>query len=548
MGNCADVNADSSRDIAPGTVSACPSLYDELSSSALYGNIMDFMIISSYSLATDESYETGSTCVSLCKVAQSTFLSPWNRRENTKPRDDYVITYLRTTNKWLYVYLRQVSLDLAFLAFTLSIFGLRKSAAPTVVSKKPFGGRPKFQERYSKLRTSWILGWFMCKAVAYIQGVSVAASVYSLVAVSLDRFLAIWWPLKCQITKRRARMIIVVIWFIALTMTSPWLLFFDLVSIYDDDPDLRFCLEKWPHPKDGSLFFLIGNLILCYVLPMILISLCYILIWIKVWRRHIPTDTKDAQMERIQQKSKVKVVKMLVVVVILFVLSWLPLYVIFAVVKLGGDVAEREDEILPIATPIAQWLGASNSCINPILYAFFNKKYRRGFIAILKSGRCCGKLRYYETVAMMSSSTSMRKSSYYVNNNNNSSTRRWHGPPVHQDSNVSYIFNHTGVLYYADLIPDQTERERGGLCISIGHSNAWLEAKIWPKSASPRIMDHLVDDRHDCYSGRKLSMEKREPEEKKSFPADYESLPCHCPYERHRYLDFVTMLATAYPT
>ncbi|XP_011260790.1 neuropeptide SIFamide receptor [Camponotus floridanus] len=297
----------------------------------------------------------------------------------------------------------------------------------------------------SNIFVPWILGWFMCKAVAYIQGVSVAASVYSLVAVSLDRFLAIWWPLKCQITKRRARMMIVVIWFIALTMTSPWLLFFDLVSIYEDDPDLRLCLETWPHPEDGSLFFLIGNLLLCYVLPMILISLCYILIWIKVWRRHIPTDTKDAQMERLQQKSKVKVVKMLVVVVILFVLSWLPLYVIFAVIKL--DVVQEEDEILPIATPIAQWLGASNSCINPILYAFFNKKYRRGFIAILKSGRCCGKLRYYETVAMMSSSTSMRKSSYYVNNNNNnSSTRRaWHGPPVHQDSNVSYIFNHTGV-------------------------------------------------------------------------------------------------------
>ncbi|XP_014479466.1 PREDICTED: neuropeptide FF receptor 2-like [Dinoponera quadriceps] len=304
----------------------------------------------------------------------------------------------------------------------------------------------------SNIFVPWFLGWFMCKAVTYIQGVSVAASVYSLVAVSLDRFLAIWWPLKCQITKRRARVMIVVIWFIALTMTSPWLLFFDLVAIYKDEPNLRFCLETWPHPEDGSLFFLIGNLTLCYVLPMILISLCYILIWIKVWRRHIPTDTKDAQMERIQQKSKVKVVKMLVVVVILFVLSWLPLYVIFAVIKLGGDVAERDDEILPIVTPIAQWLGVSNSCINPILYAFFNKKYRRGFIAILKSGRCCGKLRYYETVAMMSSSTSMRKSSYYVNNNNNnnnnnnSSTRRaWHGPPVHQDSNVSYIFNHTGV-------------------------------------------------------------------------------------------------------
>jgi len=37
--------------------------------------------------------------------------------------------------------------------------------------------------------SAWILGWFMCKAVAYIQGVSVAASVYSLVAVSLDRYV-----------------------------------------------------------------------------------------------------------------------------------------------------------------------------------------------------------------------------------------------------------------------------------------------------------------------------------------------------------------------
>ncbi|KAM8706936.1 hypothetical protein ACLKA7_011096 [Drosophila subpalustris] len=33
----------------------------------------------------------------------------------------------------------------------------------------------------------WMLGWLMCKFVPYIQGVSVAASVYSLIAVSLDR-------------------------------------------------------------------------------------------------------------------------------------------------------------------------------------------------------------------------------------------------------------------------------------------------------------------------------------------------------------------------
>uniref|UniRef100_A0A182QMF0 Uncharacterized protein n=1 Tax=Anopheles farauti TaxID=69004 RepID=A0A182QMF0_9DIPT len=36
---------------------------------------------------------------------------------------------------------------------------------------------------------SWMLGWLMCKTVPYIQGVSVAASVYSLIAVSLDRHI-----------------------------------------------------------------------------------------------------------------------------------------------------------------------------------------------------------------------------------------------------------------------------------------------------------------------------------------------------------------------
>ena len=61
--------------------------------------------------------------------------------------------------------------------------------------------------------------------------------------------------------------------------------------------------------------------------------------------------------------------------------------------QLGGHRSEKEDMILGMITPIAQWLGSANSCINPILYAFFNKKFRNGFIAVLKSKSCCGQLR-----------------------------------------------------------------------------------------------------------------------------------------------------------
>lgn len=57
-------------------------------------------------------------------------------------------------------------------------------------------------------------------------------------------------------------------------------------------------------------------------------------------------------------------------------------------------MTNSEEEFLQIVTPIAQWLGSSNSCINPCLYAFFNKKYRRGFAAIIRSRSCCTRLRY----------------------------------------------------------------------------------------------------------------------------------------------------------
>lgn len=37
------------------------------------------------------------------------------------------------------------------------------------------------------------------------------------------------------------------------------------------------------------------------------------------------------------------------------------------------------DNFLDVGVPVAQFLAASNSSINPILYAFMNKKFRQGF-------------------------------------------------------------------------------------------------------------------------------------------------------------------------
>ena len=88
-------------------------------------------------------------------------------------------------------------------------------------------------------------------------------------------------------------------------------------------------------------------------------------------------------------RSKVKAVKMLLVVVVSFALSWMPLYAMISRVRFGPPTTKLEDELLGALLPFAQWLGTSNSCVNPIFYAYFNNKFRESSMKILSKHACC---------------------------------------------------------------------------------------------------------------------------------------------------------------
>ena len=174
------------------------------------------------------------------------------------------------------------------------------------------------------------------------------------------------------------------IWTWAGTLAFPWLLFFDLSHADEGQPSHVFCVENWPQGMNGNVYFILVNLILFYVLPLGIISFCYFCIWLRVWRRQVPDDSAMSRVELMHQRAKVSVMKMLILVVALFTISWLPLYAIFLRLKLGPGVVKGsvEESVLDLALPIAQWLGSSNSCVNPILYAFFNVKFRRALVAL----------------------------------------------------------------------------------------------------------------------------------------------------------------------
>ena len=201
------------------------------------------------------------------------------------------------------------------------------------------------------------------------------------------RFLGICLSSRGRITRRTAGRIILFIWTWAALLALPWVFAFKLANADEIEPRNIFCIEMWPGVMDGKVYFVIVNFLLFYLFPLTLISLCYFGIWLRVRSRHVPQDSiSRSNVEGIHSRAKASVLKTVLVVVVLFALSWLPLYVIFMRVKLVSvEPSLVEQQVLDFAMPMAQWLGASHSCVNPFVYACFNWKFRRAFCRLLNS-------------------------------------------------------------------------------------------------------------------------------------------------------------------
>ena len=171
---------------------------------------------------------------------------------------------------------------------------------------------------------------------------------------------------------------------------TPWAVYYEQRLYPSTSPQtIYICGQFWPFEDLERGFFLGAIFLTCYTLPLILISVCYLLIGCKVWHRNAPGVNSS---NNVIYRSKVKALKMLIVVVVLFSLSWLPLYAVHLRIYFGKPMVGETMEftiVSHVVVPIVQWLGSSNSCVNPVIYCFFSKKFRHGFKRLVKcaSGR-----------------------------------------------------------------------------------------------------------------------------------------------------------------
>ncbi|XP_031829058.1 RYamide receptor isoform X2 [Nomia melanderi] len=207
--------------------------------------------------------------------------------------------------------------------------------------------------------------------------VSVLVSAYTLVAISIDRYIAIMWPLKPKLSKRQALFLILAVWMLATAISSPIAVVSKLTqpTIQHIVCEHYVCEEVWPS-AENRYYYSIALLILQYVIPIMVLMFTYTSIAVVVWGKRPPGEAENVRDQRMA-RSKRKMVKMMVTVVIVFTICWLPFNILNLIMDNNASLVKWSG--LPFLWMALHWLAMSHSCYNPVIYCWMNARFRSSF-------------------------------------------------------------------------------------------------------------------------------------------------------------------------
>lgn len=250
----------------------------------------------------------------------------------------------------------------------------------------------------------WPFGNAGCRILSFLVHMSVMASALSLLAISYDRFISVFFPMKRFITPTRAKKIVVFIWFVSPFLLLPSLLHHDTISKIYDGKKAIMCVESWSTPKALHSYQMYR--ISCYFLFLLQISIVYFLIGHRLYTRQQPGE-QTSQSRAKDLLNKRKIIKMLFLVVALFALCWLP----YIINKLLNIFPPRSDYVPPdLFVFVGNFLGLLNSVANPLVYAVLNKNFRTAFKNALRCNCNYEVEERRRTVSVVSKQTQRRQS------------------------------------------------------------------------------------------------------------------------------------------
>lgn len=288
------------------------------------------------------------------------------------------------------------------------------------------------------LMGDFIFGAAMCKIVAYLMGISVCISTFSLVAIAIERYSAICNPLKSRAwqTRSHAYKVIASTWVVSFLIMTPYPIFSTLVEFTKNNNITgHMCRHDWKNSEVEKAWCILLLFVLFFI-PGVVMIIAYGLIsrelyrgiqfeleqkkgqcgmkngisatvlissddgdgcYIQVSKRpnsmemSALTPTGSAKVDRPRSNTseaklmaKKRVIRMLIVIVAMFFICWMPVYSVNTWKAFDLASAHRALSGAPIS--FIHLLSYTSACVNPIIYCFMNKRFRK---ALLATFSCC---------------------------------------------------------------------------------------------------------------------------------------------------------------
>ncbi|KAK7939952.1 hypothetical protein WMY93_003278 [Mugilogobius chulae] len=214
---------------------------------------------------------------------------------------------------------------------------------------------------------SWPFGPFTCRLVLTVDSINQFTSIFCLTVMTIDRYLAVVHPIRSSKWRRPqvAKIINGTIWALSFLVVLPVVIFSNIQKKGGT------CNIAWPEPSNiWRAAFIIYTSTVGFFVPLLIICFCYLLIVFKIrssGKKVHATSTK-------RRKSERKVTHMVIIVVALFVLCWMPFYLLNIINLLVALPPDYQGLYFFVVV-----LGYANSCANPIVYGFLSDNFKRGF-------------------------------------------------------------------------------------------------------------------------------------------------------------------------
>ncbi|XP_037338722.2 adenosine A2a receptor a [Pungitius pungitius] len=234
------------------------------------------------------------------------------------------------------------------------------------------------------ISTGFCSNFYGCLFIACFVLVLTQSSIFSLLAIAIDRYIAIKIPLRYNglVTGQRAQGIIAICWVLSIGIgLTPMMGWHQLPQSINSNctPGLMKCLFEEVVAMDYMVYF---NFLACVLIPLLLMLGIYLCIFMAARHQLKLMEVKAVHGEKSRStlQKEVQAAKSLAIIVGLFAVCWLPLHIINCFTLFCPECERAPSWIMYVAIILSH----ANSVVNPFIYAYRIREFRQTFRKIIR--------------------------------------------------------------------------------------------------------------------------------------------------------------------